>query len=188
MRDEDLQQRAVGADSEASPSAMFTPSPAPERGFSPAVWGVAALVVLCVVGGLLFASRRHSGAAVNTPLPPAPYASSLSLTGVQMSESTSLSGGKSTYIDGHIHNTGSQTVTGATAQVFFRNSEGMPPGIETLPISLIRTREPYVDTQPISASPLKPGDDREFRLIFETLPGNWNMELPEIRIVRVTSQ
>ncbi len=28
-----------------------------------------------------------------------------------MSESTSLSGGKSTYVDGHIQNTGGQTVT-----------------------------------------------------------------------------
>jgi len=102
-----------------------------------------------------------------------------------MSESTSLSGGKSTFIDGHIHNSGNKTVTAATIQVFFRNDEGMPPSIETLPISVIRTREPYVDTQPISVAPLKPGDDRDFRLIFETIPGNWNVQLPEIHIVRV---
>ncbi len=105
-----------------------------------------------------------------------------------MSESTSLSGGKSTFVDGHIRNAGTKTVTAATVQVFFRNEEGMPPAIETLPISLVRTREPYVDTQPISAAPLKPGEDREFRLIFETIPANWNVQLPEIHIIRVTTQ
>jgi hypothetical protein len=60
--------------------------------------------------------------------------------------------------------------------------------VETLPLSLIRTREPYIDTQPVSAAPLKPGDDREFRLIFEAIPTNWNMQLPEIRIVRVDTK
>jgi hypothetical protein len=105
-----------------------------------------------------------------------------------MSESTSLSGGKSTFIDGQIKNTGNQTVTGITVQVIFRNNEAMPPQIETLPLSLIRTREPYVDTQPVSAAPLKPDDERDFRLIFESLPANWNMQMPEIRIIQVDTK
>lgn len=61
----------------------------------------------------------------------------------------------------------------------------MPPQIETLPLSLIRTHEPYVDTQPVSAAPLSPGSDREFRLIFESIPSNWNMQMPEVRIIKV---
>ncbi len=105
-----------------------------------------------------------------------------------MSESTSLSGGKSTFIDGHIRNTGTKTVTAATVQVFFRNDEGMPPQIETLPLSMVRTHEPYIDTELISADPIKPGDDREFRLIFETIPGNWNVQLPEIHLVSVQTR
>ena len=79
-----------------------------------------------------------------------------------MSESTSLSVGKSTFVDGHIQNTGSQTVTGVTVQVLFRNDEESCRGVETLPLSLIRTREPYIDTQPVGAAPLKPGDARGF--------------------------
>jgi hypothetical protein len=102
-----------------------------------------------------------------------------------MSESTSLSGGKSTFIDGHIRNAGSSTVTGVMVQVLFHNEEQMPPQIESLPLALIRTREPYVDTVPVNAAPLKPGDDREFRLIFESIPSNWNMQMPEIRVIRV---
>ena len=106
----------------------------------------------------------------HTIQPLAAYAANLPLSQLAMSESTSLSGGKSTFIDGHIQNTGDQTVSGITVQVLFRNNEAMPPQIETLPLSLIRTREPYIDTQPVSAAPLKPGDERDFRLIFESLP------------------
>ena len=64
----------------------------------------------------------------------------------------------------------------------------MTPQIETMPLTLIRTREPYVDTQPVSAAPIRPGEEREFRLIFETIPGNWNMQMPEVRVIRVDTK
>ena len=76
----------------------------------------------------------------------------------------------------------------ATVQVLFANDEALPPQIETVPLALIRTHEPYVDTQPISDAPLAPGDDREFRLIFEDIRGNWNQQLPEIHVVHVTTR
>ena len=167
---------------------LFTPSAPPARSLPVAVWAVAGLIVLAVLAGLIITGRRHTASSANSALPLDPYAASLPITGAVMSESTSLSGGKSTFIDGHVRNNGPRTVTAATVQVFFRNDEGMPPHIETLPLSLIRTREPYVDTQPIAAAPLRPGDDREFRLIFENVPGNWNIQMPDIHIVRVSTR
>ena len=187
MSDLPNQHSELGLPTKDPGPALFAPSPTPSRGLPPAVWAVTGVVVLGILAALLLAGRHQTGSAVSSPLQPDPYAANLEITGAAMSESTSLSGGKSTFLDGHIRNTGLKTVTGATVQVFFRNEEGMPPAIETLPISLVRTREPYVDTQPISAAPLAPGDDREFRLIFETIPGNWNVQLPEIRIVHVTA-
>ena len=76
------------------------------------------------------------------------YAGRLAISGVVMSESSSLSAVKVTYIDGMILNSGTQTVRGATVQVLFGNDEQLPPQIETLPLTLIRTHEPYVDTEP----------------------------------------
>jgi hypothetical protein len=167
--------------------AMFASKP-PEGGGIPVMaWGIAGLAVLVVILVLVLGGR-HKAAGPATIQPPAAYAANLPLSQLAMSESTSLSGGKSTFIDGHIKNTGNQTVTGITVQVLFRNNEAMPPQIETLPLSLIRTREPYIDTQPVSAAPLKPGDERDFRLIFESLPANWNMEMPEIRIIQVDTK
>jgi hypothetical protein len=168
--------------------AMFANKP-PEGGGTPvAAWSLAGLVVVAVVVGLLFATRHKAEPPSNTVQPLAAYAADLSLSQLAMSESTSLSGGKSTFIDGHIQNTGGETVSGITVQVLFRNDEAMPPQVETLPLSLIRTREPYIDTQSVSASPLKPGDERDFRLIFETIPTNWNMQMPEIHIIRVENR
>jgi hypothetical protein len=166
---------------------MFTNKPAEGGGIPAMAWGIAGLAVLVVVVVLVLAGR-HKTAAPNTVQPLAAYAASLPLSQLAMSESTSLSGGKSTFIDGHAQNTGSQTVSGITVQVIFRNEEAMPPHIETLPLSLIRTREPYIDTQSVSAVPLKPGDERDFRLIFESIPTNWNTQMPEIRIVQVETK
>ena len=143
---------------------MFAGKPPESGGIPVMAWAVAGLVVLVVVGVLMILGR-HKAAAPTTVQPLAAYAGSLPLSQLAMSESTSLSGGKSTFVDGHVRNTGSQTVTGITVQVLFRNEEAMPPQIETLPMALIRTREPYIDTQPVGAAPLKPGDERDFRLI-----------------------
>jgi hypothetical protein len=107
------------------------------------------------------------------------------LSQLAMSESESLSGGKLTYLDGHIRNTGNRTVTGVTVQVVFANDEQLPPTIETLPLTLIRMKEPYIDTQSVGAAPIQPGEDREFRLTMEAVPDNWNQQMPQIRVIHV---
>jgi len=160
---------------------------AKSSGMPLSAWLVAGAVVLAVLFALLLAGKRKSP-EVKGILEPAPYAASLPLSNLEMSESTSLSGGKSTFIDGRVKNIGSSIVTGITVQVLFLNEEKMPPQVETLPLTLIRTREPYVDTEPVSAAPLRSGDEREFRLIFESIPANWNMQMPEIRVVRVDTK
>lgn len=166
---------------------VFTPQETKSAGMPMSAWLVAGAVVLVVLGGLILAGRKKP-AEVKGILPPAPYAASLPVSKLAMSESTSLSGGKSTFIDGVIGNTGSSTVTGVTIQVLFKNDEQMPPQVETVPLSLIRTKEPYVDTQPVSAAPIKAGEEREFRLIFESIPANWNMQMPEVHVVRVDTK
>jgi hypothetical protein len=148
-----------------------------------AAWGVAALIVIVVVGALIIAGRKKPAAPPNTLLPADAYAASLPLSQFAMSESANLSGGKLTYLDGHVRNTGDRTVSGVTVQVVFQNDEALAPQIDTVPLTLIRMKEPYIDTEPVSAEPLKPGDDREFRLIFEKVPDNWNTQMPEVRVI-----
>ncbi|HEY8998502.1 MAG TPA: DUF2393 family protein [Edaphobacter sp.] len=166
---------------------VFSQKQEKSSGMPMSAWLVAGAVVLVVLGALIFAGRKKPSEMKGLQ-PPAAYAASLPLSKLAMSESTSLSGGKSTFIDGVIGNSGSSTVSGVTVQVLFKNEEQMPPQVETVPLMLIRTREPYVDTQPVNVSPIKPGEEKEFRLIFESIPANWNMQMPEVRVVRVDTK
>lgn len=169
--------------------AIFATKPPQGGGIPVAAWAIAALVVVLVVVGMIIAGHRNKAAAPSNNVQPlASYAANLPLSQLAMSESTSIAGGKSTFVDGHIKNTGSATVTGITVQVLFGNAEGSSPQIDTLPLTLIRTRQPYIDTQSVSSSPLKPGDERDFRLIFESIPQNWNMEMPEVRVIGVDTK
>lgn len=181
----DLQQSSDDAGKQPS---FLAGTPQEKTGLPPAVWGAAALLVLIVVAGLVFAGRHKAAPAPRTLQPPDAYAVHLPLSQLAMSESESLSGGKLTYLDGHVQNTGNRTVTGITVQVVFANDMQMPPSIETVPLNLIRMKDPYIDTQPVSAAPIKPGEDREFRLTFEAVPDNWNQQMPEVRVIQVELQ
>lgn len=176
-----------GSDLSSSSSTLFATRP-PERGDGSKMvmtWVIVSLVAVLVLGGGVLARRHPPKAAPNAIQALDSYAPNLVFSDLQMSESSALSAVKVTYIDGHIRNTGDKTVSGAMVQVLFGNDEQLPPQVETLPVTLIRTHEPYVDTEPVRAEPMKPGQEREFRLIFENIGGNWNQQLPQIRVVRV---
>jgi hypothetical protein len=151
---------------------------------------VAAGVVIVVMAVVVFVMERHKRTASVAPVSASadPYSGSLPITGVAMSESANLAGGKVTYLDGHIANTGDRTVTGITVQVLFRNVAQEVAQNESQPMKFIRIREPYVDVESISAAPLKPGGQRDFRLIFDAVTPDWDGAYPQIRILRVQTQ
>lgn len=157
---------------------------------SPLPWIVAVVVALAVLAGVLVLNHRHQPANPGgAGLAPAdPYAASLPISHVQMSQAGNMMGGQSTYIDGQITNQGGKTVTGITVQVAFRGFTGEIVQKETTPLDLIRTREPYVDTEPVRVDPILPGQTRDFRLIFDHVAQDWNQNYPEIRVIQVTSQ
>lgn len=157
--------------------------PEPERTLSLRTWGIAALAVVLALGIAAVATLRRTPANTGAARAADAYAANLPVSGITMTEATNGAGGKLTYVDGTIGNTGSKTVTGATVQVTFATSDGSPPYRETLPLPLIRTRVPYVDLQPISAAPIAPGSQGDFRLIFETVPANWDVKPPLIQVV-----
>jgi hypothetical protein len=150
---------------------------------------LAAGVVVVAVVLIFFLTRGRPGSSVSpVSAAPDPYAASLPVSHVAMSESSNLAGGKVTYLDGHISNTGSKTITGITVQVLFRNPAHEVAQNETQPMMLIRTREPYIDTEPVSSAPLKPGDERDFRLSFDQITPDWDGVYPELRILHVTTR
>jgi len=167
---------------------LVPPTEPRERNWIPLA--IAAGVIAVVATVVVFVMERGNGAGTVTPIsaPLDPYAANLSIADVKMSESSNLAGGKVTYIDGHATNTGSKTATGITVQILFRNAANEVAQNETQPLKWIRTRDPYVDLEPVSAAPLKPGDGQDFRLIFDAVSPNWNGVYPEIRVVHVDAK
>ena len=166
---------------------LIRPAEKSERNWAPI--GIAAAVVVAVVIVLVVMGRGKNGPTarpISTPTDP--YAANLPIGNLAMSESSNLAGGKVTYLDGHISNKGDKTVTGITAQILFRNIAHEVAQNETQQLKLIRTRDPYVDIQPVSAAPLKPGDERDFRLIFDAVTPDWDGAYPEIRIIGVETK
>lgn len=166
---------------------LIRPTETHERNWLPI--GIAAVAVVAVVIALVVLGRGKGPTALPPNAPLDSYAANLPIGDLKMSESSNLAGGKVTYLDGHIANKGNRTVTAISVQVLFRNvahevAQNDPPQ----QLKLIRTRDPYIDVQPISAAPLKPGDERDFRLSFDQVTTNWDGVMPEVRIVKVESK
>jgi hypothetical protein len=170
------------------PELSFTQTDAEPKPWLPIA--IAGAVILVAVGLLIaFAGHRTAPALMGPGLAPTdPYAPSLAIANVHMSEASNFAGGKVIYLDGDIINKGDKTVTAITVQVAFFNDLKEIAQKDSLPLNLIRTHEPYVDTQPVSVAPLRPGDQREFRLIFDSVPGDWNQQYPELRIIQVVAR
>lgn len=174
-------------DVSTGPQLVGPPAPA-ERNWLPLA--IAAGIVVVIVGALILFLGHGKNTSQVTPISAQadPYAANLPITNLAMSESSNLAGGKVTYLDGQIANKGDRTVSGITVQVLFRNYAHEVAQNETLPLMLIRTRDPYVDLEPVSAAALKPGGQREFRLIFDTVADSWDGAYPEIRLIHVDTK
>jgi hypothetical protein len=167
---------------------LVLPDSEPGRNWLPPV--VAAAVVIALLSATILFHKHNGGSPAATPISAAtdPYAARLPIGNLSMSESSNLAGGKFTYLDGHIANQGGRTVTGVTVQVLFRDGFHEIAWNVTERLRLIRVRDPYVDLEPVSAAPLKPGDGHDFRLVFDSVPEQWNGSYPEIRIVSVATR
>jgi hypothetical protein len=150
-----------------------------------APWIVAGVVVLLVVGALLiFGSRAHSGLSASNNSSPDAYANQLSLGDIALSQSSNIAGSQITYVDGTIANHGDRVVDGVTVDTTFHLG-GSATQVLPVSLNLIRTREPYIDIESVSADPIKPGESKPFRLIFDHVSADWDQKNPEVRVMQV---
>jgi hypothetical protein len=169
----------------ASSTSAGTSSRTRERSWAPLAVAVAFVLTAVLVSILVSSHGRRSQDSAAQSTTPDPYAASLPITNLAMSESSNLAGGKVTYLDGHIANVGDRTVTEVIVHVIFRDYANKVAQNQQMPLTLIRMREPYIDTEMVSAAPLKPGAQQDFRLIFDAVSPDWSGTLPEVRVLRV---
>jgi hypothetical protein len=116
---------------------------------------------------------------------PDPYAAQLAITGLELSQSSNIAGSQITYVDGQITNQGNRTVNGVSVETTFLNAAKQSADKQIGLLSLIRTRQPYVDIESVSADPIKPGETKPFRLIFDKVSPDWDQQNLEIRVIQV---
>ena len=154
---------------------------------SPGPWRaiLAGVVVVAVVIGLLV---WLGGGNRSAPAAPNPYADQLQISNVKMAAAQNFVGGTVTYVDGKITNTGAKTVTGAVAEVIFRNSLGEVVQKEQIPVRVLVFQGPERNILDLRSAPLKPGASADFRLTIEgTISADWNQGYPEVRIASVST-
>jgi hypothetical protein len=162
---------------------LIQPSPVvTERDTSKRTIVIAIAVVVAVVGVVAFILRE----APKTHTGPPPYAANLKFGDLKMSQAQNFVGATVTYIDGTLSNAGDKIVTHATVQVTFKDSYNQVAQIENVPVKVLQTGGPYLDTVDLSVSPLAPGQSKPFRLIFEHLSEQWNQAYPDLQITDVT--
>jgi hypothetical protein len=153
-----------------------------ERNWMP--WIVALVVIGCGLALAFWLGRppANSEGAVD------PYAKFVVLANVQVSQASNFAGDQLTYVDGTIENRGTRTITAMTLQAAFPNETGDAPQILQAPVSLIRSRDPYVDTQPLSIAPLPPSKTQDFRLVFDNVSPMWSQAPPQLRIADMSTR
>lgn len=162
---------------------LIQPSPvAQERDTSKRTILIAIVIVVAVVGAIALILRE----APKTPSGPPPYAANLKFSDLKMSQAQNFVGATVTYVDGTLTNTGDKTVTHAVVQVTFKDLYNQIAQVETVPVKVLQTGGPYLDTVDLGVSPLAPGQSKPFRLIFEHLSGQWNQAYPDLQITHVT--
>ena len=159
------------------------PEPAGERYRPLIVAGVVGLVIVAVAAYLVISQPKQPG-----ELKIDPYAEYLIVTELHMSQAQNFVGGQVTYVEGKVNNVGPKTVSNVNVELIFRNSLGQ---VVDKPVEPMRVQQAPLgnpDFVALSAAPLTPNAALEFRISIEHVSADWNMGLPELRIVKVDAK
>ncbi len=162
---------------------LMQPAPATEERDSSwltIVIAVVAVIAVAVIVALLLRSQPKPSSG------PPPYAAYLKLSDFKMSAAENFVGATVSYVDGIVTNSGDRTVTHIMVQVNFKDDMGQLAQRENIPMQMLKTGGPYPEAVDFSVSPLGPGQNRPFRLTFESISAQWNHQVPEIQITDVT--
>ncbi|MGC2660878.1 MAG: FxLYD domain-containing protein [Bryobacteraceae bacterium] len=143
------------------------------------------LPLVWIVIGVITAAVLIAGIAyLNRPVAPpheAPaseeakaYVQNLALSNVEMKAAENFMKQQVVEIDGKISNNGNRRIRSVDVFCMFYSVDGK---------EVHRERVPIVHSQ---GNPLGPGQTRDFRLPFDSLPDGWNQTMPRLAIAQIT--
>ena len=153
-----------------------------ERSRFPVAFLAGAVVVLILGGVLALVIRKTQptgiAAAKNLPFGPQEqaYAPRIQFTGIQMAHSTNFLNQEFTFVAGTIVNGGDKAIVGLQVNIEFRDQFNQ---------TVLRDAEMLL--QP-PAAPIPGGQMRDFQVILERIPSDWNRQYPSIRVVGLVVQ
>jgi hypothetical protein len=146
-----------------------------------------ALGAIAVVLALVYALSRSSGHNAGVRSVPE-YASNLQVQDLHLSTAENFVGGRVTYVEGKLANTGNKSVTGAQVETVFRNTLGEVVDRQEQPVRVEASPLGHPDWVSLGAVPLGPGQMANFRLAFEHISADWNQGYPELNFTLVETK
>src|ERR1700690_3945853 len=155
---------------------MFPGDNYEEKNRFPVAFLAGAIIVLLLGAGAAFMIRRSrpTGIAAATKLPfgqpEQSYAPRVQFQAIQMAHSTNFLNQEFTFVVGTIVNNGDRALAGLQVNIEFHDQFNQ---------TVLRDSEIIV---PPTALPPPAGQMRDFQVILERIPSDWNRQYPSIRV------
>jgi hypothetical protein len=137
---------------------------------------VGAIIVILGFGGWTgynYWAAKHPPAAPVLTAEAKQYVHNLQLSEVEMKAAESYMKQQVVEITGKVTNNGTRTVDVVEINCVFYDAYGQ---------LVLRERVPIIGRR---TGPLAPGQTKNFRLAFDTIPGSWNQALPQLVIAQI---
>jgi hypothetical protein len=137
------------------------------------------VVVIAGAGGFLYLNRIANRAPAGPPPLTADartYVHSLALSDVNMKANTTYLNQQVVEITGNIRNNGDRKLSVVEVNCVFYDPYGQ---------LVLRERVPIVGKR---MGGLSPGETKQFRLPFDTIPDSWNQAMPQLVIAQIQFQ
>ncbi len=153
---------------------------------NPFPWTLVAIVIAAALLAAIVIWMPRTPKATMRPAQakaiPQPVSGEILLEGLKITPDPT---GNSISIDGRLTNAGTRNITGVAVQAMFLQSGGQTPvAIDGKMMELTTSGA----TRDFVQDPIKPNDIREFRVVFDHVPQNWDHQIPALTITTVTAQ
>lgn len=140
---------------------------------------IVAIAVACIVAVSRY-SHLHEAQAVSAKLPFGPqeqaYAANIQFGNIRMARATNLLNQEFTYVNGTMTNGGSRSIRALRVTMEFHD-----------PFNQVILRDSEQLINPTNAQ-LDGGQQREFQIMLEHVPAEWNQQVPTFRVIGLLLQ